>query len=192
MTQHEQKKSASTQSTTEETMEQVQDKAKDVAETAKERAGELSQQAADQARTTAASRKEDVVMELEGVAHALRDVGDQLHNQEQDMLARYSDQAAQRIEQFHDYLDERTVDDLVADTEDFARRRPEIFLGGAFAIGLLVGRFLKSSSGGYQSSRYEPSRFETRPGSPYEGRAPVTSGHTAGTTRRREGGTDQW
>jgi hypothetical protein len=41
---------------------------------------------------------------------------------------------------------------LIDDVEDFARREPAVFIGGAIAIGLVAARFLKSSrrSGGRQ------------------------------------------
>jgi hypothetical protein len=39
----------------------------------------------------------------------------------------------------------------VSEAEDFARRQPALFLGGAFALGLLGARFLKSS--GQQASQ---------------------------------------
>jgi hypothetical protein len=35
---------------------------------------------------------------------------------------------------------------LVGDVENFARRQPALFIGGALALGILAARFLKSSS----------------------------------------------
>jgi hypothetical protein len=43
------------------------------------------------------------------------------------------------------YLQNTDVSEMVDRTEEFARRRPALFLGGAFALGLLGARFLKSS-----------------------------------------------
>ena len=34
---------------------------------------------------------------------------------------------------------------MLSDVKDFARKNPAIFLGGAFAMGIVAARFLKSS-----------------------------------------------
>jgi hypothetical protein len=43
------------------------------------------------------------------------------------------------------YLREKDLQGLTRDTETFARRHPELFLGGAFLAGMLAARFVKSS-----------------------------------------------
>ena len=45
----------------------------------------------------------------------------------------------------------------VSSTERFARREPLFFLGGAFVVGLLAARFLKSS----ERAETESERLET-------------------------------
>jgi hypothetical protein len=57
------------------------------------------------------------------------------------------------------YLTARDVDQLVSEAEAFARRQLAAFLGGAFALGFLVSRFLKSSSP--QSQNSPPSGIES-------------------------------
>ena len=73
---------------TKDVAEQAQKKVDEVATTVKKQTKEMADQASDQARSMAATRKEAVVYELEGVAHALRGVGDQLSDQDQGNLAR--------------------------------------------------------------------------------------------------------
>jgi hypothetical protein len=70
-----------------------------------------------------------------------------LQEQEQDSVARYVNQAAEQTERLSEYLSERDANELVREVEDFARNRPAVFLGGAFAIGIAAARFLKSSAG---------------------------------------------
>lgn len=53
-------------------------------------------------------------------------------------------QAADRGHRAADYLDSRGVGGLVGDLEDFARRRPGAFLGGAVLAGFAVGRLAKA------------------------------------------------
>jgi hypothetical protein len=57
----------------------------------------------------------------------------------------------------------------VRDAERLARRQPVLFFGGAFAIGLALGRFLKNEppardeqSSGEWSERHDEARVETR------------------------------
>jgi hypothetical protein len=73
--------------------------------------------------------------------------------------------------------------------EDFARRQPAAFLGGAFAIGFLAARFLKSGGGGgyAQSGTYSSGYQSGSEGSYYSG-APTgmesvySGGMTSGST----------
>jgi hypothetical protein len=62
------------------------------------------------------------------------------------------------------------VGELIGDVEQFARRSPALFLGGAFALGVLAARFVKSSSaaanprpqgypGGYSPATYPPASY---------------------------------
>jgi hypothetical protein len=49
--------------------------------------------------------------------------------------------------------------------EDFARRNPAVFLGGAFALGLVGARFIKSSGHRAERERWERGEVgEHRPG----------------------------
>jgi hypothetical protein len=98
---------------------------------------------------------------LNTVADALRQTGDQLRDQDQDWMATYSNQVAERVESFATYLEDHNVEDLLREAESFARRQPELFLGGAFTLGLLAARFFKSSQRNTQSSsRYPITEYE--------------------------------
>ncbi len=72
---------------------------------------------------------------------------------------RYGRKAADGIEQLSRRLEEidfnriRTdVSRMVSDVERFARERPALFAGAAFAVGLIVGRVMRSSSARVQAS----------------------------------------
>ena len=79
------------------------------------------------------------------VAQAVRQTSQQLRTQQHDTIANYIDQAANQLEQFSTRLRDKDIGELVRDAQQFARRRPAVFIGSAFAIGLLGARFLKSS-----------------------------------------------
>lgn len=160
--------------TAKKTAAKVQDKATDVAETvqdqtsdmttdAKRQAKELTHTAVDQAKSRVATQKDMVAEELQGVASALRETGNQLRSQDQTTFARYSNEVAGQVERVSTYLEEHDLDDIVHETEDFARKQPELFLGGAFTLGLLAARFLRSSApSGSVGSRSRNYRRNTR------------------------------
>jgi len=139
---------------------QAQRKVSETAEAAKEQAKRTAAQVSDQAKTTVDSRLGDVAQELGSVAEAVRSTTSELEGQDQQMIAQYGNRIADQIEQVSSYLNNHGVEDMLADAENLARRQPALFLGGAFMLGLLVGRFLRSSGqagfrsysgGGYDS-----------------------------------------
>lgn len=137
-----------------EKVDQAQQKASEVADEAKKQASVLTDQAKTKAKSSLHSQKEMAAQELHGVARALRQTGGNLREQDQTMFAQYSNQMADRVDRASTYLEEHDLEDLVYEAEDFARRRPELFIGGAFTLGLLAARFLKSTA---------PSREDSRP-----------------------------
>lgn len=95
--------------------------------------------------------------DLTKVAEALRgtsqDLGDSL-------ASPLVDRAAHELERASKFLERATMSDVVDGVESFAKREPLLFLGGAFAIGLLGARFFKSSARRSQEleNRMTPSR----------------------------------
>jgi len=132
----------------------AQDTAGQVADQVQDKAGQVMDQARETVTTQVASQKDRAAESLTVLAQAIRQSGDQLRGQEQGAVAGYTDQAAQYVERVSGFLRERDVNEMLYDVERYARRNPAMFIGGAFAVGLLAGRFLKSSSrSSYQSSR---------------------------------------
>ncbi|MEW5930938.1 MAG: hypothetical protein AB1941_26035 [Gemmatimonadota bacterium] len=100
--------------------------------------------AAEQVQTQLDSQRTRAAESLSGMAESLRTTGRQLQDAPAGLGA-YVQQAAEQVDGLARYLENREVGDLVDDVEDFARRSPGVFLGGAFVLGLLGARFLKSS-----------------------------------------------
>lgn len=90
---------------------------------------------------------------LMNVASTVRRMGEPLRGQPYGPAVEYVDGAAQRIEEFAHYLQERNADELVEELRSAARRNPSVFIGAGFVIGAICGRFLKSSSRGDGSER---------------------------------------
>jgi len=134
--------------------------AKDKAQPVKEKANEIvdetkskMDEATRQAKSALSGQKEEAAGQLHGLAQALRETSGQLRDQDQGTFANYSNQVADQIDRVSSYLQDRDVNDLMRDAEDFARRQPELFIGGAFTLGLLAARFMKSSASDMDDGR---------------------------------------
>ena len=81
--------------------------------------------------------------DLADVARALRKASKELEN---NMASPYVDMAADQIDRASTFLRRAELKDVLSSAESFAKREPLIFLSGAFLLGLVGSRFLKSSS----------------------------------------------
>ena len=82
---------------------------------------------------------------LGSVAQAVRSSTQRLRDQQHDTIAGYVDKAADQIENWSRRLKEKDIHELLTDVQRLARRQPAVFIGSAFALGLVGARFLKSS-----------------------------------------------
>ena len=103
----------------------------------------------DRVRASATSQldaqKDRATEGLGSVAQAVRQSTQQLRQQQHETIAQYIEHAVDHLDRFTSTLKDRNVGDLARDAQDLARRRPALFIGSAFALGLLGARFLKSS-----------------------------------------------
>lgn len=118
---------------------------------AKQLVTETMDQASGQVQSTFSEQKGRAADQLNTVANALRQAGNELQNSDQASIAQYAETAAEQVERLSTYIKEREFGELWADLQATAKRQPELFVAGALAAGFLVGRFLKSS--GNSSSR---------------------------------------
>jgi hypothetical protein len=114
-------------------------------EKAQQLAGQVQQKATQRVESGLARGKTQAAETLNTLAESLITTGQQLRERNQEPVSRYVDQFADRVRRVSTYLQNTDVSEIVDSTEDFARRQPALFLGGAFALGLLGARFLKSS-----------------------------------------------
>ena len=90
-------------------------------------------------------RKNRAADGLGGIADVFRNASNELRN-ENETLASYVDMASDHMKRIADQIRQKGVADMIDDVHVFARRRPALFIGGAFLVGLGIGRFLKSSA----------------------------------------------
>ena len=109
-------------------------------------AGDIAQQATSAAEQRASSTMTQLGDTLEQVAQAVHGAGDNLRS-EQPQVAGFADTAADQVERAAQYLRERDAREVIEGAQDFARRQPAVVVGAGLALGLLVGRALKSANG---------------------------------------------
>ena len=114
-------------------------------EKAQQLAGQVQEKATQRVESGLSRGKNQAAQTLSTVAESLIVSSQQLRERNEENVSRYVDQVADRVQRVSSYLQNTDVSEIVDRTEEFARRRPALFLGGAFAIGLLGARFLKSS-----------------------------------------------
>jgi hypothetical protein len=145
---------------------------KAIADDVKHVATEVAAQAKQQVTSQLEEKKDKAAQGLGSVAAAIRKTGEGLREHDELGVTKYADGIAEQIESFSNYVTSNSLGDLIEGAENFARREPVIFLGGAFLLGMVGARFLKASvpapayAGGYMpgDDSYDRFRDEPRPG----------------------------
>ena len=106
---------------------------------------EAKDRAQDRVRSAITQTKSSAATTIGGLAQSLL-LSSQTLNDQQNGAARYVEQAAERLERASQYLETADINDVMRRTEDWARKNPPLFIGGALALGILGARFLKSSA----------------------------------------------
>jgi hypothetical protein len=107
--------------------------------------GSLSERVRERASAQLNTQKDRATEGLGTMAQAVRQSTHQLREQHHETVASYIEQAADQIDRLSQNLKNKDVGELVSDAQRMARRRPALFVGSAFAVGLAGARFFKSS-----------------------------------------------
>jgi hypothetical protein len=125
----------------------------------------IAQKLRDQANARLSSQKDRALDGVGGVTQAIRQTTQTLRDQQHDVVARYVEQVAGQVDRMAQSLRQKDIGELLDDAQRLARRQPALFVGSAFALGLLGARFLKSSPPDHVYSRgSSQGRSETRTG----------------------------
>lgn len=141
----------------------------DIANKAQEKAGDIQQQVRKQAVSGLSGQKKVAADNLQSVAEAIRKTGNQLREQDQSAVAEYANNAAGQIERLSRYLRESDPEAMLGDVESYARRQPAVFVGGAFILGALGARFIRTS--GQMRKATPPNSAGFSPATPGLGRS---------------------
>ncbi len=127
-----------------EARDKVVDRAKSTFRDARDRAGS----SLDDGRRRAAEQ-------MGGIGGALHRTSEQLRYEDQARFADVADSVGRQIDRVAGYLRDSDGRTITRDIESLARRKPALVFAGAFALGLVAARFLKSSDPGSDEASYE-------------------------------------
>lgn len=125
-------------------------------------AGQAYEQAQEKAGSILTEQKQSLAQGLGGVADNIRKFGENLGGENSNPItetaAKYGDSLAEQIENLSGYLESGDFRTFAHDLKSFARRNPTAFVIGAFGLGIIAARFIKSSP----TSQPAPSRNRRR------------------------------
>jgi hypothetical protein len=135
---------------------QAKEAAKDVARDAKAQGQELAKETVAQAKQSLSQVREQTVKALSqaqdqvaehglSLATSFNKTGEHLRSEDESELADLAERMGSQVQRAAEYLRGKDASSLLSDVSQLARRRPELVLGGAVLLGMLGGRFLKSS-----------------------------------------------
>jgi hypothetical protein len=124
----------------------IYDRATNKIDDAKKMASDIAEDAKRQGRAKLDSGKQTAADQTEKLANAVERAAQELGGGEQQSLADYAGQLASSMRSLAENLRGRSIDELLRETQQLARKNPTLFFVGSVAVGVAVSRFLKASS----------------------------------------------
>jgi hypothetical protein len=150
--------------------------ASQVADTAKDQARQVKDDAAAQARGLVDEAKNELRdqsrSQADQAAKTIHRVGDQADAlaagrvDEAGAVADYVRQAGQRAHDVANRIDQRGIDGVLNDVQNFARRKPGVFLAGCAVAGFVAGRLIRGGAAASGSDEGSPNGSGQAPESP--------------------------
>ena len=144
----------------------AESEASQVADTAKDQARQVKDEAVAQARGLVDQAKTELRdqgrSQADQAAKALHRVGDQADAlaagrvDEAGAVAEYVRRAGQQVHDVADRVDQRGVEGLLDDVQNFARRKPGVFLAGCAVAGFVAGRLIRGGAAASGSDEGSP------------------------------------
>ena len=114
-------------------------------ETAGELTGSVLDTLLDEAERLYDGRKEQAISRIAGAGKLAGRTAHALHAVKAEGVASYVEQMADRVGKARDYLEDRTLGEILEDAGDLVHRNPAVVVGGLFIAGFAVTRFLRAS-----------------------------------------------
>jgi hypothetical protein len=113
---------------------------------ATESVGHIAGRAADVGLQRADQGKDQAAQTISRLAGSMRQISTDIQG-DQPAIAGVARTAAEQAERLASYMERTDTRQIIHGVEDAARRQPLLFLGGAFALGVVAARLLKAGTG---------------------------------------------
>jgi ElaB/YqjD/DUF883 family membrane-anchored ribosome-binding protein len=107
-------------------------------------ASNVADKAGQTVEAQASTAMDQIAHTVEQVAQAVRRAGDEIR-QDQPQIASIADTAATQVDHLANYLEGHEPREMLDSLEEAARRQPAVVIGAGIAIGLVLGRLLRST-----------------------------------------------
>ena len=113
----------------------------------------LADRAREQVAGYADSQKGMITQQIDTIAQAIRQAGEELGAGQQTQASRLVDQAAGGLESLSQAIQDADIDDVLDSVRRFGRSNPTLFIGGAVLAGMALARFARASSRSHYQSQ---------------------------------------
>jgi ElaB/YqjD/DUF883 family membrane-anchored ribosome-binding protein len=138
---------ADTQAITEQVKDQVKQGTQQAVQQGQQYAGQAVDLVTARVKSALTEQKDHLSTGITDVAQLLKQNSESFRTQGIGVYAApYIDQAVGRLTEIGTTIQNKDIDEVIRDTEDFARVQPAVFLGIAATLGFFAARFIKSSS----------------------------------------------
>lgn len=111
-----------------------------------QKAHQATERVAEKAQASVENAQSRIAEQLSAVAQAIDSAANTLQQKQQSGLSQRIRQYVRKVEDVSQQVREKSPSELKDEVDRIARGKPAWFLGGAFLLGLLSARFLKSST----------------------------------------------
>jgi len=122
--------------------------AKTTVEKVRESVGSVATEAVGAAKKAANEGKDKATEALTGVAKVVNDAAQVVEDKVGATYGNYARRAADGVSGFANTIQNKDIDDLIADARDFVRKNPAVAIGAAAAVGFVLTRLIKVASAG--------------------------------------------
>ena len=126
--------------------DQVKEQTQQAVQQGQQYAGKAVDLVSSRLKATLAEQKDSLASSITNAGQMLKQNSGTLGDQGLGALAGpYINQAADKLSEVGTAIQQKSVDEVIQDTENFGRTQPAYFLAAAAVIGFAAARFLKSS-----------------------------------------------
>jgi len=127
-------------------MQSAQSVSQQIKETTGEVTGAVVETLLDEADRIYRKQKKPALSRISNLTKIADRTAHALHAVKADGVAEYVQQAAEQVDGITEYLDDRSLDEILEDAGEIVQKNRAVAMGGMFVVAFAVARFLKASA----------------------------------------------